>query len=99
VAGDPADHDPAEDEGDDRHEAAETGQAAALTGLGHIGAAQDGVTHDAGNGVAGDADRIFSAGACGASDLLSRPTHDRLRSLPRGRIAIDSLAQVNGSAK
>ena len=81
MAADPADHDPAEDEGGDRHQAAKASEAASFTGLGHIGAWS------------------FSAGACGGRDLFGRPTHDRLRSLPRGRIAIERLTQVYGPAK
>jgi hypothetical protein len=85
VTGDTADDDPPEDQGADRHQTAETGKPAALTGLGHIGAAEDGVAHDPGDGMGGHA---VSAGTCEGGDLFGRPAHDRLRSLPRGRFLI-----------
>ena len=53
VTGDAADDDPAEDEGGDRHQTAEAGEATALTGMGHIGAAEDGVAHDPRDGDGG----------------------------------------------
>ena len=45
-----ADDDPAEDERGDRHQAAQPGDAAALTGPGDVRAAEDGVAHDPGDG-------------------------------------------------
>ena len=87
VPADPADHYPAQDQGGDRHQAAKPGQPASLTGLGDVRTAEDGVAHDPGDRPAG-VGRSFLAGTCGARDLFGRPTHDRLRSLPRGRLPI-----------
>ena len=63
VPGDPADDDPAEHEGGDRHQAAEAGMSTALTGPGHVGAAEDGVAHDARDGVTGSARSVRDAWA------------------------------------
>ena len=80
VPGDPADDDPAEDECGDRHQAAQAGEAAALTGPGHVGAAEDGVAHDPRDGWSATVGLL--AGTCGGRDQIGGPTHDRLRSSP-----------------
>ncbi len=80
VPADPADDDPAEGEGGDRHQAAEAGHPAALPGSGHVGAAQDGVAHDprdgpAGGGVAAGASSPgrAEAGTFSAGLLMTTP--------------------------
>ena len=72
----PADDDPAEGECAHGHQAAEPGDAAALPGSGHVGAAEDGVAHDPRDGAVCDGARIV-VGACGGGDPIDRPTHDQ----------------------
>ena len=75
VPGHLPDDDPAEHEGADGNQAAQAGQAAALTGPGHVGTAEDGVAHDPGDLVSGVVHS--GAGTRRGWDQIGRPTHDQ----------------------
>ncbi len=74
-----ADDDPAECERRHRDQAPQTGDAPALARPRHVRAAEDGVPHDPGHGLAGT-----GIGARSGRDHIGRSTHDRTPFIPRG---------------
>ena len=69
----------------DGDEAPEPDLAAALPGTSHVGAAEDGLPHDPGHGLAGVG---TGHGARWGRDHIGGPTHDQTPFIPRGLFPI-----------